>query len=883
MKIIGHSILILLLLFVNSAHTQNNSIIVKTQHSKYNWSSLEKWTKNTKPEPVFPQHYKKGLKGNPGRLSNIYNLEITSESMHNKLLKQLQQDPEVIYAVEKPKVYLFDTTNDPSIGQQYYLGQINAFAAWDVEKGDSTTIIGIIDTGTDFTHEDLNGKIAKNYADPVNGIDDDLDGFIDNFSGWDLSENNNNPQADIDGHGVRVAGIAAAAADNTIGIAGVGRDIRYLPIKVMNSYGQLNTAWEGIVYAADHDVDVAVCSWGGIVESPFARDIIEYAIYDQDMLIVAAAGNSGNEYLYYPAAYEDVLAVAATNPNDQKWASSTYGYHVDIAAPGDGIFSTTLGNGYGSGSGTSYAAPAAGAVAALVRHQRPHLSALQVMQQIKNTTFFLDTIPQNVIYADKLGSGRLDAYNALTDTLISGIDINEMQINGVPIAGDTVFLEGALINYLQSASAMIEVTSMSEHATVLNESINAGILNTNETYLIDGETLPIKITQNAPYNEMVTIKFTIDDGQNSYERFFSFIANQSYTNLTQNNLNLTVPANGRLGFNQMYPLQGKGIWLDNYTNMVWEAGLIYGNSTNEVISSFMDVPELHTISIADTSIADEEKISITSEMIDTNKVNSMNIKTIQTVTAVSDAELSSTIFIHYDFVNKSSTSYNDFHAGLFFDWDLVNYAYNKMFFDETHQIAYCENIVGNNLLTGLKVHDQPFHHYAFELEDDTEGINIIDGFTDEERWFALSNERQEAGSGMGEDVAHLVGTESMVLGPSDTVSITIMLTSGFHFSDITDNMANAENFLNNATSIAEKNEHASINIYPQPAEEIVTIVGQEEMLRIQIFNLHGQLIRDEQVSGTSILLNTSDLPSGLYHLRIQNVAGSTLFTKLMVE
>ena len=868
------------LFFASTGLAQNYNVILKTKNTNFNLSQVNK---KFQLVPLFPAHYKNAQKGNKSRLANIFSISAASKTEQKNIIKQLNQKPEIIYAVEKPTVYLFDTTNDPSISQQYYLGAINAFAAWDIEQGDSTTVIGIIDTGTDFTHDDLNTKVHRNYADPVNGIDDDLDGFVDNFNGWDLSENNNNPQADINGHGVKVAGIAAAAANNNIGIAGAGRDISYLPIKVMNSNGELNTAWEGIVYAADHGVDVAVCSWGGLVESPFARDIIEYAVYDKDMVIVAAAGNNDNEELFYPAAYKEVISVAATNQNDQKWAGSSYGYYVDLSAPGQDIYSTALGNNYSSGSGTSYAAPSVGAIAALVRHQRPHLNTFQVMQQIINSTYFLDTIPQNVIYSNKLGSGRLDAYKALSDTMISGVDITEMHTHGSTAAGDTIHMRGILTNHLQSAAISIEVESLSDFASLLTTSLNAGILNTGESFSIENNEVPVILHDDIPFDEKITIKFRINDGQKSYNRYFSFYANQSYIDLTRQELNMTVPANGRLGFNRISPLQGNGIWLDNYTNMVWEAGLIYGNSTNEVISTFIGATGLQTLSIADTAYFGTDSLTIHAVMIDTNKTSLMQIKTLQKISIVNYPELTSTIFISYAFINKSENTYNDFHAGLFFDWDLINATTNHMYFDNNNQIAYCENTLEGNMLTGIKIHNQPFHHYAFELKEDTEGIDITDGFTNEERWFALSNERQEAGSSSGDDVAHLVGTEGMTLNPGDTISTTFILTAGFHLSNIITNINEAENYLSGSTSVTAPISKTRLTIYPQPSDSKVIISCDSYLRRIEIYNLNGKPEKQLNLHTKQYLLNTEDLAKGIYVVKAYTAGGAVKNSKLVIQ
>ncbi|GAI36367.1 unnamed protein product, partial [marine sediment metagenome] len=138
---------------------------------------------------------------------------------------------------------LLYTPDDPLNIYQYYLDTIKAYDAWEICKGDSNIVIGITDTGVDIDHEDLQGNIYYNYNDPINGIDDDNDGFIDNFRGWDLGENDNNPQWEINDHGVVVTGIAGARTDNGIGISGVGFKSRFLPEPSFSAY----TTFSGIV------------------------------------------------------------------------------------------------------------------------------------------------------------------------------------------------------------------------------------------------------------------------------------------------------------------------------------------------------------------------------------------------------------------------------------------------------------------------------------------------------------------------------------------------------------------------------------------------------------------------------------------------------------
>lgn len=865
------------------AKQQNKTLIVKLTTSSDKATKNIENTLNIKLLPIFKQHYKQRNTKLASRLSNIYAVQLSNQ--HEKaIINYLRKNTNVEYAEIKPEVQLFEVPDDPGIGSQYYIDITNMYSAWDIETGDTTIVIGIVDTGTDLTHNDLDGKIALNRNDPVNGIDDDQDGFIDNYYGWDLSENNNNPQYDTNFHGAKVAGIVAASTNNGIGVAGVGYNLKYLPVKTMNSEGSLNTAWEGIIYAVDHGADIIVCSWGGISPSAFGRDIVQYATIDKGALIVAAAGNDNNEVLFYPACYPEVVSVAATNQNDQKWTSSSgsgssYGYSIDISAPGNGIYNVSDNNGYESGSGTSYAAPIVGAIAGLIKSNRPQLNSEQIKQQLFNTSYLLDTIPQNVIYTHKLGAGRVDAYKALNDTMISGVAISDMTVLGNPIAGDTVYLTGTFTNHLKSAIINISIESLNTAVTPLVSSITAGIMNTNSTYEIGENEIPVQLSESMDFDQQITIKFTINDGARTYDRLYTFDANNSYADLTSNNLNATVTSNGRIGFSNLNPVFGNGIWLDNSKNIIWDAGLIYGNNNIQTISTFLDAQPLKI----------ERGVSLTSnlngdtflyaEMNDTNKTNSMDIYIKHKVSAINNVDMENTLLYDYTLINNSQNLYEDFHAGLYFDWDLEFYDNNHIYMNEDHQIAICENIEGSHNLIGVKLLNIPFHQYAFEIDDDTEGINITDGFTNEERWFALSNERNEAGTGTGNDVSHMVSTNGFTLEAGDSIHLTYIISAANHESNLITQIENATNYITGIESANQFDEH--IETYPNPFKNELFIEMPFITEKLMLINSRGLTIRMLHPSSQDIVLDLKELPSGLYFIRAINKNGFQLSSKVI--
>ena len=185
---------------------------------------------------IFPNHPSPKNKSNHPQLvdlSTIYKFEFDKSINEKKLLNQLRQNENVEYA-ELNYINRLAYTPTDSVGvtnQQWYLSAIKVFDAWDIQQGDTNVVIGITDTGTDVDHEDLITEYAYNHDDSINGIDDDNDGFIDNYLGWDVATNDNDVQLTTSGHGTNVAGLASAATDNGKGMSGTGFNTRILPIK----------------------------------------------------------------------------------------------------------------------------------------------------------------------------------------------------------------------------------------------------------------------------------------------------------------------------------------------------------------------------------------------------------------------------------------------------------------------------------------------------------------------------------------------------------------------------------------------------------------------------------------------------------------------------
>ena len=291
--------------------------------------------------------------------------------------------------------------NDPYWTLQWGPQKIEADYAWNTTIGDSSVLVAVIDTGIDYDHPDL----AANYV----------------ALGYDWVNNNNDP-IDDNGHGTHCAGIVAAELNNGIGIAGVGQ-VSIMAEKGLNQYG---SGWEddladAIYHAVDQGADILSNSWGGYSESQLIYDAVKYA-YDKGVLVVAAAGNEAWNNQLYPAAYDEVIAVTATDNNDDPASFTNFGEWVEVAAPGVDIYSTmptynvTLNDppynrnlDYDYLSGTSMSTPHVSGVAALIWSQFPSMTRDWVRVQLR---YAADDLGESG-FDEYYGFGRINARKAV--------------------------------------------------------------------------------------------------------------------------------------------------------------------------------------------------------------------------------------------------------------------------------------------------------------------------------------------------------------------------------------------------------------------------------------------------------------------------------------
>jgi subtilisin family serine protease len=320
-------------------------------------------------------------------------------------MRALERDPRVEYA--EPNYLLRTTPSDPDFDQLWGLQAIDAPEAWGVTTGSPGVVVGVLDSGVDFSHPDLAGAMWVNPPEScdacrTNGVDDDGNGYVDDWRGWDFANNDNNP-FDDNGHGTHVAGTIGAVGDNGVGITGVNQQVRLMGLKFIgaNGEGTAADAVRAILYAAANGAHVTNNSYGGDGFSQAMLDAIRMAD-SHDSLFVAAAGNSFSDNdaePVYPAGYDvpNVVSVAASDPYDElAWFSNYGATSVDLAAPGTDVFSTWTGGGYRFDSGTSMAAPHVAGAAALVKAAFPGASDVGLKALLLRTVEPLSSFPELV-------------------------------------------------------------------------------------------------------------------------------------------------------------------------------------------------------------------------------------------------------------------------------------------------------------------------------------------------------------------------------------------------------------------------------------------------------------------------------------------------------
>ncbi|MCC6483961.1 MAG: S8 family serine peptidase [Armatimonadetes bacterium] len=456
------------------------------------------------------------VKNTSSRLGSV-TLKLPKGQSVQEAVNALKKDPNVAYAGPNHILRIALLPNDPLLRDGYDLlgigyftepqwglyndgsnnsyggklrADIHAPEAWEITTGSPNVVIAIIDTGIDYTHPDIQDKVWINAGEiPNNGIDDDNNGYVDDWRGWNfLGAGSNDPMDDNSEqglaihHGTFTAGVAGASSDNGEGIAGVSWDSPVMALKVIGADGSglEDDAARAVVYAADNGAKVINMSLTG-EDAPLLHQAVDYA-WSKGALVVCASGNENLSTPTYPASYQHALSVGATNEYDERctaadWLSggSNYGDYLDVMAPGNNILSLTDAvepGGYYTLPGTSAAAPFVSGIAALIWSVHPDWTNQQVFDQIVRTCDDIGT-PGWDMYT---GWGRVNAYRALTEVSSETATIAELKT--MPL-NSSVLLKGKVLTVGSGQIAnRLYIQDASSYAGILlyfAESVPAGL------------------------------------------------------------------------------------------------------------------------------------------------------------------------------------------------------------------------------------------------------------------------------------------------------------------------------------------------------------------------------------------------------------------------
>jgi len=831
-------------------------------------------------------------------LNRIFEVGYQSDLSIEKVIQEVLKDETIEYAEPSFIYQTFAEPNDADYiaGRQNYLTQVQAQQAWNIQPNANGVIIAIVDSGSDLEHVDLASNIYINTADPVNGIDDDNDGYLDNNRGWDfvgVSASNlkedNNPDATADSvdHGIHVSGLASAVTNNTTGIASIAQNAKLMIVKVGadDNARTIYRGYDGIVYAANHGAKIINCSWGGAGGGAFGQDIINYAV-GKGCLVVVAAGNGGVDELIYPAAYKGAFAVANVKFDDVKSASSSYGYHVSISSPGSNIYSTINRDRYGFKSGTSMASPIVASAAALVAAKNPTLTGQQIGELLRLTADNINTIAGNKDFEDKLGSGRLNVFKALSAVNTPSIRNQKITINdqssGSLAAGDTLSYFFDLKNILQGTNGVIvTLSTLNSQVQILNATLNTGILASLETKKVG----PFKVIVKTGTPDNSNIQFKLSYAAINYQdkEFFNSVVNLDYQNVVVNQVYTTATSNGRVGFSGDNATDGLGfIYKD--ADMLYEAGLMIGNANNNLSNNVRGIngnidnhfQKLIRVTKTNNSVNAYDGVSVFN---DSKNSSPLNIEVRNRVIANKAAPDDKYVIVEYEIFNKGLIALNNLYAGIFTDWDIDESSKNLVKYDAGLRMGYTfastplSPYAGVKLLSGNA--NPLFYPISYQVASDP----LADGsFSIAEKFTTLSNGvfATSLGAGAGLDVMYVIGNGPYNIAIGSSIKVAFAFIGGDNLTDINNSAVVAQaKYSQVSTAINPDGIFAGFDVsqnFPNPVKDKTSIIIQipnNGKTSVEVYDLSGrkvlEVLNQELKRGTyTYEINASDLNSGIY-------------------
>ena len=816
----------------------------------------------------------------------------------------MKDNKDVIEWAEPSIVYERDyIPNDPSLSAQWHIGKINSYQAWDLSKGDTTVVIGIVDSGSDLDHPDLAANIKYNYADPINGIDDDANGYIDDFKGWDFYYNDNDPQIQPSGndHGSHVSGCASQVTDNSVHGGGIGFNTKLRISKHTddtNPESSLYNTDQGIYYCYNNGAKVINCSFGSSFYSSTSQSIINSA-WANGTVVCASAGNGdangiGQNWARYPASYDNVVSVAASTSSDVKTTFSNFHTTVDVIAPGQGILSTLYNNTYASYDGTSMSSPITAGTVALIKSKYPSWTPQQVVDRLK---LGVDSIYNlNPTYVGLLGTGRVNAFKCLSDLPIARL-VSYSANDSVYGNNDKVYdideviaLQVNLKNtHFAGTNASIRLTTTSSDVQIVSDSVYIGDIpaygNFNTTLT---NTFKVKALASCPFDKDITFKIKssatcyTDDAANTFTIRFR----NGFALHTINNMKLCLTKDGNVG--KKAQTYGSGLTIGTGTvNNLYEGGLMIGTSNTKVSdvvrrggspanvsdTDFVGL-QAYTLNTPGAHSSQDGMGKFNDDGAGSNKIGVEVEAYSYAFNTAPDADY---ILIQYKIKNTSGVPLSNVYAGLF-TWMAPDGFFNSgniSRFSAANKLAYTYNTGVANRYLGLGLMTNQTMN--FKIVPSTE---ILNGYTTEEKWNALSSGVVNDSLGPNGNALVLgVGPFNLAANQVETVGFAIL--NGTSSSDLItkNNQAKVKYGTVGVQTISTEipKVFSLSQNYPNPFNPVTRIqfaVPKNEIVSIRVYDILGKevatLVNEQKNAGTyEVDFNASMLSSGVYFYRMQ--------------
>ena len=807
-----------------------------------------------------------------------------------------------------------EAPNDPRLSEQKQIEYIRAERAWAVHPGDSGTIIAIIDAGMTASHEDLFGNIRYNPGESglddngqeksSNGVDDDGNGYVDDWSGVNLvPTDGRDGGSTVNGeHGTQVCGYAAADTDNGVGIAGIANQCRFFPMKAA-PYNGINivSGMDGLLYAARAGHKVANLSWGQSTRSEIEQEIIDVVVNDYDLAVVAAGGNIIEQVAHYPAGYRGVLGVGGVD--EFSTLITTWGEHLDVVAL-SGLTTSGTNEYFDLSSASSYATPIVSGVVALARSKWPTLPARAILQHVRYVS--VDHEFANLGKEGFVGRGRVDALNAVSVDPMSHpglvvdsvwlVDVNGDRVDGLT-TGESGHLKFAITNLLGPASnTVVELdlyTRDSLDVEIGTARFEVGALESGGVYIPE---TGVPMTVVRPGSRALPLRFNFSASDYTEYEYERVNVQRTYTVLSGEELSVTITTSGRLGGDfTSAGIVGEGLLFQGI-GQSYEGGVMLAVDEEKVLDNLRSTSQTrqnNDLLPIDPAEFPEPVLAAVRDQLEEPDYTGVSVGYTGEIVQDHPGIFRLGIAVR----NESDRPFDSLRVAYFSDWDIDGLSGSQ----RVRRVTYPElpehifpvtGIVESGLLTTLLVAVEHGRRSPgdratplfFALNNGGDPLVIYDEFSDEEKYTILSNGIGNESAGPA-DVSLAVGTVFENLESEEIERFWILYVfSSDGESGAREKLESYKNATYGTGSVATGDE-GGVTISPNPAVTRDILVSAEEIEAVRLVDLRGTVLLDQRFSAPvrSWNLETSGVPSGTYQLVVTARGRERAYSLIVVE